>query len=482
MNVEDIYRHIDAHLDEHVALLQEYVRQPSVSTTGQGVRECADLVAGYYRGLGCREVEIIETTGAPGIWAYYDAGAPKTIVNYNMYDVRGAAPESQWEHPPFGGEIAPRGPFPRVLHGRGACVPKGPYGAWLCALQSIIAVKGTLPVNIAFLAEGDEILGSPHYGEFIDRYRQRLQGIQGCLYLRSTQNLKGELTLRLGYKGLLTFEVEASAQAWGRGPTQAPAHSATKPIVDSPVWRLVQALATMTTPDGNRPVIEGLEEPFVHPMQPLPEDEDLIRELLAAYRGKSWDETIPGLAGAGVKRYVDDVSGVEVLKRYLYGSSFNIQGIYAGYTGPGTRTFTIPDKATALLDARLITDLSPAQILDQVRAHLDRHGYPDVQVRMKGGYPWSRTSLHAPLVQSFLRCAGKYGGKTIIWPFQGYGGPWSIFTQEFGAPVVFGAGIGHGGGVDLPNEYFVLDGGGVVAGLPEVERFCVDLLYDLAAS
>jgi acetylornithine deacetylase/succinyl-diaminopimelate desuccinylase-like protein len=166
--------------------------------------------------------------------------------------------------------------------------------------------------------------------------------------------------------------------------------------------------------------------------------------------------------------------------QYMYGSTFNIQGLYAGYTGPGTRTFTIPDRATARFDARLITDLSPEDVIIAIRTHLESSGFPDAQVRVKGGYSWSRTSIDAPLVRSFLQTVEKYGGRAIVWPFQGYGGPWSIFRSDFDAPVVFSTGLGHGGGVGLPDEYFVLDGGGRVPGLREIERFCVDLLYDFA--
>jgi acetylornithine deacetylase/succinyl-diaminopimelate desuccinylase-like protein len=480
VELDSIYRYIDQHLDEHIAMIQEYVRQPSVSVDGKGIRECAELLAGYYRELGCQEVELIETDGSPGIWAYYDAGAAKTIANYNMYDVRPVGPESSWTYPPFGAVVEPRNQFPQVLYGRGAAVPKGPYGAWLCALKSVIDTTGRLPVNLAFLAEGDEILGSPSYAKFIDQYRGRLIDIDGCLYLRATQNLKGEIPLALGYKGLLTFEVEASGETWGRGPKTGPVHSQTKPIVDSPVWRLVRALATMTSPDGNTPIIDGIHQIFTDPESPRPEDEQLIADLMAHYPDNNWDAIIPNLAGAGVDRYADDLVGLDVLKRYLYGSSFNIQGLYAGYTGPGSKTFTIPEKATALLDARLITSLSPEDVIGKIRQHLDDHGFPDVQVRMKGGYPGSRTSIDAPLVQSFLHCAEQSGAEVIIWPIQGGGGPWSIFNREFGAPVVFATGIGHGEGVGQPDEFFVLDGGGNVAGLREIERFCVDLLYDFA--
>jgi hypothetical protein len=130
----------------------------------------------------------------------------------------------------------------------------------------------------------------------------------------------------------------------------------------------------------------------------------------------------------------------------------------------------------------MITDLTPTEIVQKIRTHLDTRGFADLAVRPKGSYSWSRTSVNAPLVQSFLRTVEKYGGQVIIWPFQGFGGPWSIFRRDFDAPVVFATGIGHGAGVGLPDEYFVLDGGGKVPGLPEIEKFCVDLLYDFAAS
>lgn len=477
----DVYDAIDRRLDGSVAAIQEYVRQPSVSIDGVGIRECAELVARRYRELGCGEVEIVETGGAPAVWAYFDARATKTIVNYDMYDVRPAGSEAEWSRAPFEAVVEAGEGFPRVLYGRGACVPKGPSTAWLGALRAIIDARGTLPVNIAFLAEGDEILGSPSYGMLIDRYRDRLRGISGCLYLRATQNVEGELPLVLGYKGLLTLEIEASGISWGRGPIDAPAHSATKPIVDSPTWRLVHALDTLTEPGGDRPAVPTLAPLFAGEAAARPEDGALIDKLLERFADTSWYDAIPGLAGAGVRTFADDLEGAAVLRRYLYGSTFNIQGLAAGYTGPGTRTFTIPEKATAFLDARLITDLAPGEIVEHVRSHLADAGYADVEVRTRGGYPSSRTSLDAPLVQSFLASLATLDAKPVIWPYQGYGGPWSLFATEFGAPVVFATGPGHGGRVGAADEFFVLNGRGPVAGLREIQRFCAELLFDFAA-
>lgn len=480
VDLERVTRHIDGHLDEHIEALQNYVRQPSVSVDGTGMRECAELVAERYRALGCGEVEIVETETFPGVWAYYDAGAPLTLVNYNMYDVRSVGHRGAWTHDPFGAVIEPRGDLPAVLYGRGALVPKGPDTAWLAALHAIRATHGTLPVNIAFLAEGDEILGSQSYAGLIERYRDRLRGVDGCVYLRGTQSTNGDLPLVLGYKTFITFELRASGASWGRGPVGAAAHSATCSIVQSPALRLTRALGTLFDRDGGIAVDgwAGMLAPADVPDGERP----LVDALLERFGGRPWDAVIPGLAGAGVERFAGDVDGPEVLTRYIYGSGLNVQGIYAGYTGPGTRTYTIPEVATARLDARLAATAPPAALLDALRAHLGARGFEDVEVRVLSAYPGSRTPYAAPLVQSFLGAVGRAGGDPVVWPGQSYGGPWSIFATEFGAPLVFGTGIGHGGGVGLPDEHIVIDGGGRVPGFREMARFGADFLLDFAAT
>jgi len=479
-NVEDVYAYIDGRLDENIAALQEYVRRPSVSVDGTGMRECAQLVAEHYRKLGCAEVEIVETETFPGVWAYYDAGAPLTLVNYNMYDVRSVGDRARWQHDPFGAEIEPRGEFPAVLYGRGALVPKGPDIAWLSALLALRTVTGTLPVNVAFLAEGDEILGSQSYAGLIERYRDRLAKIDGCVYLRAAQSAAGELPLVLGYKTFLTFELTSTGKAWGRGPVTDAAHSATRAIVDSPALRLVQALQTLWTADGDL-AVDGWAQ-HLAPVKLPDSDRELVDDLISHFGEAAWTQAIPGLAGTGIEHFAGDVDGPDVLIRYLYGSGLNLQGIHSGYTGPGSRTYTIPERATARLDARLVATADPATLLASLRSHLDRRGFEDVKLDVLSAYPGSRTRADAPLVQAFLRAARRAGGTPVVWPLQGYGGPWSIFARDFRAPLVFATGIGHGAGVGLPDEYIVLDGGGKVPGLREMERFCVDFLLEFADS
>ncbi|HZP97431.1 MAG TPA: M20/M25/M40 family metallo-hydrolase [Candidatus Limnocylindria bacterium] len=480
MDLQQVYRHIDDHLDESIAALQRYVRLPSVSVDGTGMRECAEHVADRYRALGCHEVETVETATFPGVWAYFDAGAPLTLVNYNMYDVRAVGDRAAWTRDPFGALIEPRGEAPAVLYGRGAHVPKGPDTAWLAALRALKAVHGTLPVNVMFLAEGDEILGSQSYAELIERYRERLRRADGLIYFRASQNAAGELPLVLGYKSFITFELRASGARWGRGPVDAPAHSATRPLVDSPALRLAQAIGTLYDRDGEI-AIDGWRS-RIAPVEVPPDERPLLEALASELTPLGWDRAIPGLAGSGVRRFAGDVDGREVLTRYVYGSGLNIQGISAGYTGPGTRTYTIPQIATARLDARLVTTASPREIVDALRAHLESHGFGDVEVDVLSAYPGSRTPYSAPLVQSFVRAVGRAGGRLVVWPGQGYGGPWSIFAHEFGMPVVFGTGIGHGAGVGLPDEHIVIDGGGKLPGFREMARFYVDFVTDFAAN
>ena len=476
-----IYQHIDDHMDETIESLKQYIRHPSVSVgDGSGMAACAELVAERYRALGCRDIEIVDTETFPGVFAYYDAGSPITLLNYNMYDVRSVGDRSAWTKEPFEPVIEPRGDIPAVMYGRGALVPKGPDTAWLAGLKAMKEVTGNLPVNIIFLAEGDEILGSISYGGLIERYRDRLSKINGLIYLRGSQNARGEVPLVLGYKSFITVELRVSGKRWGRGPADQASHSATRTLVDSPALRLCQVVSSLYTEDG-KIAIEGWLPHLAEEVVPASE-KPLVDALLERFAGKPWADVIPAMAGPNVAKLTDDLSGPEVLTRYIYGSALNIQGVYSGYTGPGSRTFTIPEVATARLDARLVTSAAPEVFITALRKHLDDHGYSDVELNILSAYPGSRTPHTADLVQSFLRAVERRGGKPVIWPGQAYGGPWSFLAKDFGIPVVFGAGIGHGGGVALPDEFIVVDGGGKVSGLPEMARFGVDLVTDFAAT
>ena len=468
----DVYRYIDANLDAHVAHLQRWVRQRSISAQNDGIREMAEMLRDDLLALGFKEAELVPTSGHPGVFGFYDAGAPKTLIVYMMYDVQPVDP-ADWRVPPFEGALVDH-ELGRVLMARGATNQKGPQRAFLNAVEAIRAAKKTLPVNLIVLAEGEEELGSPHYPEVIDKYEALLRRENGVFFPMNGQNPAGAVTITLGVKGIVYFELEASGNANG-GPTRAEIHGSLKAITDSPVWRLTQALASMVSADGNTIRIKG----YLDPIRPPNEEEKRLIDAMVA----QWTAQEPAMrTSLGVERWIEGMSGRDSLMRYLFTTTLNIDGIWGGYTGEGVKTI-LPHKATAKLDSRLVPNQTPDGALALIRRHLDEHGFTDIRIRKLSGYPPAQTSVEAPLIQAGISVYNKYGLQPSISPRLAGSAPYYVFTDRLKLPL-FTGGIGHGSGAHAPNEYMVIQPkqGSRVAGLAEVEKFYVDLLYALAAA
>jgi hypothetical protein len=162
-DLKKVYTYIDDHVDEHVDNLQKWIRQPSISNTGEGIPESAEMVKGFFDQLGCQQTRVFDvgvteygSPGNPVVWAKCDEGAPKTLAIYWMYDTMPITQMDAWRTPPFEARLIEQAPFKKVLIGRGAVNSKGPEMSQLNALMSMKAVMGKLPVNLVFIAEGDE--------------------------------------------------------------------------------------------------------------------------------------------------------------------------------------------------------------------------------------------------------------------------------------------------------------------------------------
>jgi acetylornithine deacetylase/succinyl-diaminopimelate desuccinylase-like protein len=467
---DEVYAHIDAHRTEHLAELQRWIRQPSVSAQNIGIRQMAELLRDDLKALGFQEAELVPTSGHPGVWGYYDAGAPTTLAVYLMYDVQ-PVDSADWASPPFAAALLDR-PQGKVLMGRGATNQKGPERAFFNALASVIAVKGKLPVNLMVVAEGEEELGSPHYPEIIAKYESRLRTAKGVVFPFNGQSPEGDVSVNLGVKGILYIEMEATGGPGG-GPKQAEVHSSLKAIVDAPAWRLTQALASLTSPDGNTILVPGYSD-RIRP--PTLEEQRLINGMVPV-----WTEREPSLKEAlKVDRWIGGLSGRDALTRYLFTTTLNIDGVYGGYGGTGTKTI-LPHRLTAKLDSRLVPNQTPEEALRLIRAHLDAKGFGDIAIRQLSGYPPAQSSVEAPLVQAGLGVYRKYGFTPGVSPRLAGSAPYYVFTDRLKLPML-AAGLGYGTGAHAPNEYMVIEPkpGSRVAGLPEVEKFYVDLLYALA--
>lgn len=308
-----IHKHIDDHLDEHIEHIQRWVRQPSVSWDNLGVDECAEVVAQSYRDLGCAEVEKIPGRFHPGVWAFYDAGSPVTVHNYCMFDTR-TVQETDWSYDPWGAELVRQAPYPKVLIGRGAMGAKGPYVAFLNALSSIIAVEGTLPVNIMFLAEGEEIMGSPSYREFVSKYERRLQEVRASYCATSSQATDGSVTVGLGLKGMVVIELTATGAKWGRSPVST-IHSSAASLVDSPPFRLAQALASLTDNDGRGCKIKGFEEVWAYRKPLTGEELGLLENLHQRFEGRDWRDVLPVGGRENVGEIIGGTDGLDPSSR-----------------------------------------------------------------------------------------------------------------------------------------------------------------------
>lgn len=467
-----VHRTIEAHRAEHLARHREFIAQPGLSQDNIGVRESAALLLSYFQALGCQEAEIAETPYLPSVWAYYNAGAPKTLAVYGYFDTNVVG--TGWDHAPFDAVVTERAPFPKVLYGRGAN-NKGGLLAFLHALYAIKAVDGNLPVNLMFLIEGEEFLGSDHIPLLIDRYRHHLSRADGMVSPGPCQNAVGDITLALGNKGCLHIEYECSGERWGRGPAGGPVHSSTQGVVDHPVWRLVHALATLYDPVDNHILVDGFYEGL---RSPTPEDDVLLDALAEYYRGREGN----AFAVSGrVTKFVNDADGREAFRRYCFLPTMNINGLRAGYTGPGTTLWTLPTAAYCTVDHRLPPDLDPQVCLQKIRRHLDRHGYSDIGIKVLMSVGAQKLSVGDDLAQAALRVYDAWNLKPIVWPRRGASGPTGIFTQMLGLKVLGSTGLGYASGHSEANEFLVVEGDGKVGGLVELEQSLADLIYSYAA-
>ncbi len=463
-----VYDYIDANTDAHLRAIQRWLRQPSISAQNVGIAEMAEMLRGDLESMVFQEAELVPTDGHPGVWGYSDAGADKTLVVYLMYDVQPVNPED-WDSPPFDANLVDH-ELGKVLMARGATNQKGPQRAFLNALESIIEVEGKLPVNIMVTAEGEEELGSPHYPQIVDQYYERLRSADGALFPFNSQRPDGNISVILGVKGILYVEMTATGGGWG-GPADAEIHGSYKAIVDSPVWRLIKALDSLTSSDGNTILVPGYYDGILPPT----EEESLLINAGIEQRDDVQLQDI-----LGVSRWIDDKLGNDAVIEFLYQPTLNIDGIWAGYTEEGVKTI-LPHTASAKVDSRLPPGLDPDEALAKIRAFLDANGFDDIEIHKHSSYPASQTSVEAPAVQAALGVFKKHAESMSVQPRIAGSAPFYQFTDRLGLPLI-PAGMGFGTGAHAPNEIMLIEpkDGVPVAGLAEIEKAYVDFIYALA--
>src|SRR5213083_2351444 len=466
-----VFAQIERRHQETVERLQEWIRQPSIAAENRGMNEGCELTMRMVRDAGFGEVTKVPTDGQPGIFATLDAGAPRTLGLYFMYDVKQADP-AEWTSPPWAAALVDRPGLGKVLMGRGAVNQKGPEAAFLAALHAIRGAGRKPPLNFVLVAEGEEEIGSPHFPQIVRRPEvlAALKRCAGIFMPSASQGLDGQVTITLGAKGVIECELVSSGERWGRGPRQD-IHSSNKARVDSPAWHLVQALATLVSPDGNEPAIDGYTDK-ARPISPA-------EKAMVAEAARRLDETA-AKKQLGVEHWVRDVSWPDALERLVSRPTVNIEGLVGGYTGPGGKTI-LPHKAVAKLDLRLVPDMTAAEALAALKAHLAKRGFGDIEVNMTGGYDPTSTPRDAVLIKVQEAVYRRSQIDPIVLPRNAGSWPGYVFT---GDPLRLPAGhfgLGHGSGAHAPDEYYVIESKNPkVQGMTGAVRSYVEYLYEVA--
>src|SRR6059036_3828167 len=466
-----IFAQIEKRHDEAVQRLQQWIRQPSIAAENRGVNEGCELTMRMLREAGFQQVTRVPSDGQPGIFATLDAGAPKTLALYFMYDVKQVDP-SEWSSPQWDAAIVDKPGLGKILIGRGAVNQKGPEATFLAALHAIRGAGRKLPLNLVLIAEGEEEIGSPHFPQVVRR-PEVLAALKPCLGIfmpSAAQGLDGQVTITLGAKGVIEVELVSSGERWGRGPRQD-VHSSNKARLDSPAWHLVQALATLVSPDGNEPAIDG----FADKARPISAAE---KAMIAAASARM-DEAA-AKKGLGVEHWMRDVRFREALELPMSRPTVNIEGLVGGYTGPGGKTI-LPHRAVAKLDLRLVPDMTAAEALAALKAHLAKRGFGNIEVNMTGGYDPTSTARDAMLIRVEETVYRRSRVEPILLPRNAGSWPGYVFTGE---PLKLAAGhfgLGHGSGAHAPDEYYVIESTNPkVQGIDGGTRSYVDYLYEVA--
>ncbi len=458
--------------DEEVRRLQDWVRQPAIAAENRGMDEGCELMMRMAREAGFDEATRVPTDGHPGVFATLDAGAPRTIGLYFMYDVKQADP-SEWSSPPWEAALVDKPGFGKVLVGRGAVNQKGPEAALLAALRAIRGAGMKPPVNLVLVAEGEEEIGSPHIEQIVrqPQVTAALKRCTGVFMPSASQDPGGTVAVSLGAKGVVELELVASGEKWGRGPAKD-VHSANRARLDSPAFHLVQALATLVTPDGD-PAIDGFADAARPPS-------DAERAMLDVAASRIDESTAKSLLSARV--WAHDLPWRAALERFLFAPTVNIEGLVAGHTGPGGKTM-LPHRAVAKLDLRLVPDMTYDGALAALRTHLEKRGFGDIEVNPSGGYDPTATPEDATIIRAQLAVYQRAGLDPILWPRNAGSSPGYVFT---GDPLRLPAGhfgLGHGSGAHAPDEYFVIESSNPkVAGWDGAVGAFVEYLYELAGN
>ena len=440
----EVDRALEARFPDALEYTRRLLRQPSVSATGEGIRECSELVQQMMADIGCK-TRTWSKGGHPLVIGELDVGAPVTLIVYEMYDVQPVGDLNAWQAPPFAAEIRDLPGVGKAIVARGSTNSKGALANHLFTWKTIRDVD-EMPVNLIILAEGEEEISSANFIEYIRTHRRELKA-DAAIANDYSEDLRGVPTIYLGVKGCLYLTVWSRGNPQAGGPMDSEIHSSNAVWIGSPVWRLVQALSTLVD-ENQRPAIDGIWEDVVPPSKA---DSAMVKTLAKTFDPSAW------LQEERTAKFKFDLPKDQLLLKYLFEPTVNICGIYSGYIEHGGTKTVLPHEAYAKIDIRLVKAMTVERTLRKLRDHLKKRGYDDLRIEVHGPYGPAKTDPESWIAKAAIEAVQANGKEPEVWPSSGGTMPAFAFDEYLKLPWV-STGLGHGSRAHAPNEYASIDG------------------------
>ena len=422
---------VDAYVEKHsrrfIDDLKELCSFPSISNHGRDAVQPAREWLAVRLAKFTDRVETLEAGGMPALYAEVSGGGRRKLLLYEHYDVQPVDPIDLWSTPPF--EPAERD---GRIFARGVADDKADVMARIHALETLKQL-GDVPVTLRFLIEGEEEIGSKTFERIAREHAAKLRA-DGCLWESGTSfDDAGRPTLQFGCRGLVYVTLRVKQLDYDQ-------HSGFASIYPSAAMYLVGALASLRDQDMNIK-IDGFYDKVVKPTE-------ADRRMMATID----PEVEKRRKLVGFEKLVREPKPDQVIEQMLFLPTCNIAGIMTGYQGPGSKT-VLPAEATAKLDFRLIPNQDPDEVLEQLRAHLDRHGFEKVEIVAGEGEKPARSDPSSPVAKTVIDCVREMHGEPVLWPFMPATGPMYPVVSDLGIPTVLPVGVGRPDNrIHAPNE------------------------------
>ena len=433
--MENIYKTIDDNSERYLEELFTLLKQPSISSQGIGIEDCAKLLAGMMEDVGIR-AEILPMGGKNNPPLVYgeilSPGAEKTILIYGHFDVQPTDPLEAWDSPPF---------EPTIRDGRifcrGSADNKGQLFAHVKAVEAILKTEGSLPVNLKFLFDPEEEIGSPSLDDFVMANADRFKA-DVAYNSDGAMDASGRPILSFGNRGNCYVEInhrEANRDLHS-GQFGGPAAN--------PNWRMVEFLNTLRDSNG-RVTIDGFYDDIVPPtaaekeaMANIPFNEASQLEYL------------------GLQRF-DGPEDLSYWEKIMFQPTLNICGYVSGYGGEGQKT-VLPCSVRVKIDMRLVKNQDPPDIFNKFTRHMEKLGFDDLELKLLTTYRPAKTPIDHPMSKAVISAVRKaFESEPILYPVTGGSNPSSIICDFLKIPIVKVPYGNHDESNHAPNENMVVD-------------------------